>query len=295
MLYRFVDEQKAEFQVGLLCKVCEIPRSSYNDWVKRSAQGPTEAELCDAYLVNSIFDLHVESKSTYGSPRMTPALRTKGYCVNHKRVERLMREANIVGLTPKRRLKTTISSDAGKVPDLVNRNFVNDGPDLSWCGDITYIRTWEGWLYLATVIDLGSRRVLGWSMAEHMKTTLVTDALTAGLGTRGGTVKDVIFHSDRGTQYTSDEFAKFCGANGISRSVGRTGVCWDNAAAESFFASLKKELVHRRTFKTRAEARLAIMAWIEGWYNTRRLHSTLGYLSPIQWEQEHQLKLAVDA
>ncbi|MGH7511065.1 MAG: IS3 family transposase [Gemmatimonadales bacterium] len=155
-----------------------------------------------------------------------------------------------------------------------------------WAGDITYIPTWEGFLYLAAVEDLGSRRILGVSMASHMRAELVCDALGEACGLRGGDVAGSIFHSDKGAQYTSGNFADLCEDYGIARSVGRTGICWDNAAIESWFATLKKELVYRRTFRTRAEARLAIRAWI-AWYNTRRTHSTLSYLTPTEWEDNH--------
>jgi transposase InsO family protein len=157
-----------------------------------------------------------------------------------------------------------------------------------WCGDISYIPTWEGFLYLSFVEDLASRRILGLSMANHMRAGLVCDALTEAIGIRGGEVTGVVFHSDRGTQYTSGEFAELCEEYGVAQSVGRTGVCWDNAPAESFLATLKKELVHRRTFRTRAEARLAIRHWIEAWYNRRRLSSVLGYQSPIEWEDHYR-------
>jgi transposase InsO family protein len=170
----------------------------------------------------------------------------------------------------------------------VQRDFTPDAPDVTWCGDISYINTWEGFLYLSFVEDLASRRILGLSMASHMRAELVGDALSEAAGTRGGNVAGVVFHSDRGTQYTSNEFAELCASHGVSQSVGRTGVCWDNAPAESFLATLKKELVHRRTFRTRAEARLVIRHWIESWYNRRRLSSVLGYLSPIEWENHYR-------
>jgi transposase InsO family protein len=246
------------------------------------------AEIEEAQLVALMREIHAESDSTYGQPRMTPALWHRGYCVNHKRVERLMREHGIRGHVPKRRVVTTVQAeDADNVTDLVNRDFVKPKPDIAWCGDISYIRTWEGWLYLATVIDLGSRRVIGYAMADHMRTELIEDALKMAVKTRGlNRMDNVIFHSDKGSQYTSADFAKTCALLGILRSVGRKATCYDNAVAESFFATLKKELVYRRIFMTRAQGRRQIFEWIEGWYNTRRLHSTLGYLSPIAWEQQ---------
>jgi putative transposase len=294
-LYRFVDRQKAEYPVTIVCAVAGVPRASYYEWRMRMAAGPSQRETDEAALVASIQRIHRTSNGTYGEPRMVPALRKEGKCVNHKRVERLMHLHKIVGVTPKRHVRTTIpAGDVSILPDLLKRVFSQHEPDLAWCGDITYIRTWEGWLYLATVIDLGSRRVVGLSMASHMRTELITDALKAAVWTRGG-VAAAIFHSDRGSQYTSADFAAECARHGIKRSAGRTGVCWDNAAAESFFATLKKELVHRQTFRTRQDARLAIFAWIEGWYNRQRLHSAIDYMTPIEWEQTHQLQLAATA
>ena len=161
--------------------------------------------------------------------------------------------------------------------------------DIAWCGDISYIRTWEGWLYLATVIDLGSRRVIGYSMAEHMRTEIVENALKMAVATRGvSKMPNVIFHSDKGSQYTGEDFAKTSTSLGVIRSTGAVATCFDNAVAESFFATLKKELIYRTVFMTRAAARQRIFEWIEGWYNSRRLHSTLGYVSPIEWELQQQ-------
>jgi transposase InsO family protein len=199
-----------------------------------------------------------------------------------------MRIHDIVGHTPKKRRITTIRGGEHRIPDRVQRDFTPEAPDVTWCGDISYISTWEGFLYLSFVEDLASRRILGLSMANHMRAELVGNTLTEAVGTRGGNVTGVVFHSDRGTQYTSAEVAELSAQYGILQSVGRTGVCWDNAPAESFLATLKKELVHRRVFRTRAEARLAIRHWIEAWYNRRRLSSVLGYQSPIEWENNYR-------
>ena len=164
------------------------------------------------------------------------------------------------------------------------RDFNPTAPDVTWAGDITYVRTWEGWLFCATVIDLYSRRVIGWALADHLRASLVGDALEMAVATRGGHVDGVIFHSDRGCQYTSSEFAQLCEHHQVVQSMGATGICWDNAAAESFFATLKRELVHRHTWATRAHAKRAIVRWIEGWYNPRRLHSSIDYLTPNEKE-----------
>ena len=194
----------------------------------------------------------------------------------------------MVRSTPKKHRVTTTPDGEHRIPDRVQGDFTPEQLDVTWCGDISYIRTWEGFLYFGFVEDLASRRILGMSMADHMRTKLVSDALAEAVGTRGGDVTGVVMHSDRGTQYTSGEFAELCQRHGILQSVGRTGVCWDNAPAESFLATLKKELVHRRVFRTRAEARLAIRHWIESWYNRRRLHSVLGGQSPIEWENNYR-------
>jgi transposase InsO family protein len=215
-------------------------------------------------------------------------LRRCGWRTNHKRVERLMRAHGIVGWRPRRRRSLT-KPDAGAAPapDLLGRLFDPDRPDVAWCGDITYIPTEEGWLYLASVIDLASRHLVGWSMSTHHDAALVVAALDAAAATRGVKRPDgTIFHSDRGAEYSSAACIAACARLGLRRSMSRTGSCLDNAVAESWFASLKVELVHRAHYRTRAEARTAIFAWI-AWYNRFRLHSTRGYLPPIEWEQHH--------
>jgi transposase InsO family protein len=289
MLYRFVDEQKAAgFLVERICEIAGVSRSAYYGWKAHRDGIPTVAELAERRLVKEIKQIHKDSDGTYGSPRVTVELHNRGFAVNHKRTERLMRIHDIVGYTPKKRRVTTIGDGEHRIPDRVQRDFIPAAPDVTWCGDISYISTWEGFLYLGFVEDLASRRILGLSMASHMRAELVGDALTEAVGVRGGDVAGVVFHSDRGTQYTSTEFAELCDQHRILQSVGRTGVCWDNAPAESFLATLKKELIYRRTFRTRAEARLAIRHWIEAWYNRRRLSSVLGYLSPIEWEDHYR-------
>jgi putative transposase len=220
---------------------------------------------------------------------MTAELRRRGRNVNHKRVERLMARLGLAGHRPRRRRNLTVADRAAApVPDLIGGVFSLPRPDVGWVGDITYIPTGEGWLYLATVLDLASRRVVGWSMGEHHDAALVTDALRAAVAARGRARMDgTIFHSDRGGEYTSSDFARACEALGVRRSVGRTGICFDNAAAESFLASLKVERVNRRCYTTRAEARLDVFVWINR-YNTRRLHSAIRYTPPVEWEHHHQ-------
>lgn len=287
--YRFVDSQKADgFPVAAACRAAGVSTSAYYDWRQAQDSEPSPAQQAEADLVTEIRTVHEASGRTYGSPRVHAQLRRQGWVVNHKRVERLMRVHDLVGVNPRKRVRTTVPADQPEpAPDLLRRDFTPGLPDQRWVGDITYIPTDEGWLYLAAVLDVGSRRVLGYAMADHLRTELVTDCLDTAVDLRGGDVSGVIFHSDRGCQYTSTQFAQHCAKLGIRRSLGRTGICWDNAVMESFFGALKRELVHRHRFTTRAQARRAIFAWIQSWYNRRRLHSALGYASPEHWEWHH--------
>lgn len=286
--YRWVDSRRVEgFLVTLACAVAGVSTSAFYAWLSAMRTGPSPAQLGEAYLINEIIDLHRGSDGAYGVPRIARELRRAGWRVNHKRVERLMREHSIVGVHKRRGVRTTIpAEDNPPIPDLIGRGFDPGRPDVAWCGDITYIHTGEGWLYLASVLDLGSRRLLGYSMAAHMRTELVTSALDMAVAARDGNVDGVICHGDRGSQYTSADYRDRLAQLGMRQSVGRTGVCWDNAVAEAFWSSLKRELVHRYQFATRADARRAIFAWIN-WYNRSRLHSTLGYQPPIEWEQHY--------
>ena len=287
--YRCVAARKAEgFAVTHACDAAEVSRSAFYDWAAQP-DGPTQAEVDEAYLIDEIVDIHRTSGGTYGQPRVTPELARRGWVANHKRVERLMADNGIVGHHPrKRRSLTKPDEGAPPLPDLVGRLFDPDEPDHTWVGDITYVPTGEGWLYLASVIDLASRRLIGWSMGDRHDSSLVADALTAAVGARGvARMVGTIFHSDRGAEYTAADYRALCRQLGVAQSVGRTGSCLDNAVAESFFARLKVELVHRQTFATRDQARRAIFRWI-AFYNHRRLHSTLDYLPPIEWELAHQ-------
>lgn len=270
--------------------MAQVSTSAFYEWLAAGRHGPTPAELNEAYLLNAIIDIHRGSGGTYGVARVAAALRRAGWPVNRKRVERLMRENNVVGLHQRRGVRTTIPAETvPPVPDLLGRGFSPGQPDVAWCADITYLRTGEGWLFLASVLDLGSRRLWGYSMADHMRTELVAGALDMAVAARGGPagVDEVIFHSDRGSQYLSAAYQQQLAELGIRQSVGRTGVCWDNSVAEAFWSSLKRELLHRRPFVTRADARRAIFAWING-YNRARLHSTLAYPSPLEWEQRYR-------
>ena len=286
MIYTFIAEEKANpdcvWSIAEMCRVLEVSRSGFYDWESRP---PSVRELSDRQLAVEIEAIWECSARTYGAPRVHAWLHKQGFNPSCKRVARIMRVQGFEGESGRAKVRTTIiDRTATAATDRVKRDFNPAAPNVTWCGDITYLATGEGWLYLATVIDLFSRRVIGWSLTEHMRSSLVVDALATAVATRGGLVDGVIFHSDRGSQYTSGEFGQFCDRHGVLRSMGATGVCFDNAAAESFFASLKRELAHRQRWATRDEARHAVIRWIEGWFNSRRLHSTLSYSSPIDYE-----------
>jgi putative transposase len=291
--YRCVDDQKAAgFPVTAACDAAGVSTSGYYDWCAREAAGPTERELAEAELVELMRAIYEAAEGNYGVPRMHHELRKAGLVINKKRVHRLMRRHGMAGRHHRRRCRTTFPGPDGYViPDLIGRRFDPGAPDVAWCQDITYIPTQEGWLFLASVLDLGSRHLLGYSMAEHMRTELVLDALEMAVAARGGdhAVQGVIVHADRGSQYTSNDYLDFCldQKRQLRPSVGRTGVCWDNAVAESFWQSLKREAIQGRVFATRAEARRAIFRWIN-WYNTTRLHSSLDYVPPLEWEQQYR-------
>jgi putative transposase len=288
--YRCVDAQKAAgFPVVAACRAAGVSASAFYAWATRCQHGPRPAEHAQAELVAEICSIHADFAGTYGSPRGTHELRRRGWRVNHKQVERLMAAHGIVGHRPRRRRGLTKADGAAPpAPDLLGRLFDPDRIDMAWCGDVTFIPTDQGWLYLASVLDLASRHLLGWSMGERHDAGLVTDALQAAVATRGRSRMDsTIFHTDRGSEYTSAACIDVCERLGLRRSMGRTGSCLDNAVAESWFATLKVELVDRCHYRTRAEARASIFRWI-AWYNLRRLHSTNDYLPPVDWERQHR-------
>jgi putative transposase len=287
--YRCVDNQKAAgFPVTKACEVAGVSTSGFYDWCNRTAAEPTAREIAEAELVALIREIFDVAEGNYGVPRIHRELRDGGVVVNIKRVRRLMRLHGMAGRCIRRRCRTTFPGPDGyTIPDLVGRAFTPGRPDWAWCQDITYIATGEGWLYLASVIDIGSRRMLGYSMADHMRTELVIDALDMAIAARGGDVAGVIAHADRGSQYTSNDYLDHCQRHQLRPSVGRTGVCWDNSVAESFWASLKRECLQGRLFATRAEARRKIFTWIN-WYNSKRLHSSLDHTPPTRWEQNYR-------
>ena len=285
-IYSFIAEEQANnsiWHVTEMCRVLEVSRSGFYDWQSRPV---SQRELNDRQLAVEIEAIWECSDRTYGAPRVHRWLLKQGFVVGHNRVARIMAVNGWEGETGRRKVRTTIvDRGATAATDRVKRGFNPTVPDSVWCGDITYLRTGEGWLFLATVIDLYSRRVIGWSLAGHMRTELVADALKMAVAARGGTVAaGVVFHSDRGSQYTSADFGELCDSHGVLQSMGATGVCWDNAAAESFFGTLKREHANRRRWATCADARRDLIRWIEGWYNQRRLHSTIDYNSPVEFE-----------
>lgn len=294
-VYSFIAEEKADpdspWSVAEMCRVLEVSRSGFYDWEART---PSRHELDDRLLAEEIEAIWECSARTYGAPRVHAWLHRQGYRVARKRVARIMRERGWCGQMGRIRVRTTRRDRAAApAPDLVDRRLDPDAPDRLWAGDVTYLRTGQGWLYLATVIDLYSRRVIGWALADHLRADLVCDALSMAVATRGGHVDGVVFHSDRGCQYTSRRFRSLCARLGVAQSMGATGVCWDNSPSEAFFATLKRELVHRHTWPTRRSIRMAVVRWIEGWYNARRLHSSNRYRSPIEKETDFsQLRLA---
>lgn len=294
--YRFISEHADQYKVKRLCRVLGVGRSGYNTWVKAAAARAAR-QAADAQLAGQIRAAHADSRGTYGVRRIHAELAEQRQIegagpVNHKRIERVMREQRIAGRHRRRRVATTVPAPAaGRVPDLVERDFAASGPDQKWCGDITYVPVGEsGFVYFATVIDLYSGRLVGWSVAEHMRAELVHSALAAAVAARGGDVDGVIFHTDRGSQYTSFLVAEYCRDQGIRRSMGRRGVCWDNAAAESFFSTFKLETLHdleTRRFADVAQARREIFRWV-AFYNHRRRHSRADYLSPVDYENRYR-------
>lgn len=283
-LWPFIEvEEAGQHSVKRACELLEVSRAAYYEQRKHV---PCARALSDAELTERIKKINAESKGTYGAPRIHAQLRRDGVRCGKKRVARLMVRAGLAGRCRRRWRKTTIADPnaEARVVDLIGRIFGPDTKlDTRWCGDITYIPTWEGWAYLATVIDVASRRVVGWALADHMRTDLVADALRMACIQRRPPV-GVIFHSDRGCQYTGGEYAALAADLGVRLSLGRKGECWDNAVSESWFATFKNELIDTRPWPTLAGLRPAVFDYIEGWYNTRRLHSSLSYCSPAEYE-----------
>ena len=294
MVFRFIDAEKGNFDVAVMCRVLGVSRSGYYAWARRP---PSERTLANATLVEEIRRVHAESDGTYGSRRVHAELRREGHEVNHKRIERLMRVERIQGayVPPKRRRNAdcALGVDGVKVwPDLVKRDFQPTAPNQLWCSDLKQIPTGEGVLHLASVLDCFSRRIVGWAMGPVADAPLVARALEMAVSQRRPG-EGIIHHADRGCQYTAVTFGAACRAHGVTQSNSRKGSPHDNAAKESFFASLEKERLRRRTYATHEQARSSIFQYIEEFYNRRRLHSTLGYRSPDELERDHHLTLVV--
>jgi putative transposase len=286
MRFRLIEAERAQHSVSLLCNVVGVTRAGFYAWRRRpvSARELRDRELCE--LIRKAFSA---SRETYGAPRIQAELQdVNGVRVSRKRVARLMHRLGIEGVSRrgKRPLTTKRAEAAPAASDLVRRRFQAPGPDRLWVADITYVPTWEGYLFLASVLDAWSRRCVGWSMRNDLRAELVLDALGMAV-TRRRPERGLIHHSDRGSQYTSLGFGKTLTDAGILQSIGRRGDAFDNAVAESFFATLETELFDRRTFKNRDQARLEIFDFIEGFYNPHRRHSALGYLSPERFEAKH--------
>jgi len=281
-VFAFIAAEKANYPISLMCRVLQVNRTSFHDWERHP---PSDRELYDAFLLEKIRKIHAASGGTYGAPRIHAELRLEhGIRVGRKRVERLMAKAGLEGIPVPRKARTTVRVAGVRVaPDLVERDFNPTAPDRLWCADITYLPTWEGWLYLASVIDCFSRMIVGWCMLSHMRLELVERALEMAVARRRPE-PGLVHHSDHGSQYTAVIFGQRCEQLEIDVSMGSIGDCYDNAVCEAFHATLKREFVHRRPWPTRAELKTGVFAYIEAFYNTRRRHSTLNHHSPLQFE-----------
>jgi putative transposase len=283
--YLFIQQHQGQFSLSALCRVMVVALSGYYAWKKRQ---PCAQEQQNAVLTEQIQEVFAESDQTYGSPRIYHELKAQGIACSEKRIARLMRLSHLYAVTSKRFVVTNDSNHALPIAEnLLDREFTVQTPNARWAADITYIHTGEGWLYLAVVLDLFSRRVVGWAMGETLERSLVLCALDMALTGRKPAA-GLLCHSDRGSQYASGDYQQALQKAGATCIMSRKGNCWDNAPTESFFATLKRELVHRTRFATRQEARTAVFAWIETWYNRKRRHSTLGYLSPEAFERQYQ-------
>lgn len=284
-----IQAEKANFTVRMMCRCLDVSPSGYYAWVDRE---PSERERQNAALSTAIKEIFEASRRTYGSPRVHAELVERGHDVDIKRVAKLMAELGLAARRKPKFRKTTDSNHGLPVAaNVLDRNFTTEEPDRVWVADITYIWTVEGWMYLAVIIDLFSRRVVGWAMADHMRTELVLEALDAALGSRRPCDVGLLFHSDQGSQYAATDYQAALRSAGITCSMSRRANCWDNAVAESFFATLKTELVHDVLFTTKAAARIVIAEWIEVFYNGKRRHSAIGHISPAAYERRYYTQL----
>ena len=282
--------EKNNFTITRMVRLLEVSRSGYYAWIDRA---PSPSAIRRVHIEQKVAFFHDDSDEVYGAPRILADLRADGEIISRKTVATTMKRLGLVGICPKKWKTTTIIDHADAYPvDAVKRTWDTGVLNQVWVGDITYLRTsWEGWVYLATVIDAHSRRVIGWAIADHMRTDLIQDALMMAMVLRGDRVATVIFHSDRGTQYASAQITKFATEHGITRSMGYTGICWD-CQAESFFATSKTEFYYRRVWPTRARAIQGVAAWIEDRYNRRRRHSSIGHVTPVDFEMQYSSQAA---
>lgn len=283
MTFRLIEAERAEHSISRLCKVLGVSRVGFYAWRTRP---PSARALRDAELERLIAAVFAESRQTYGAPRVQAELQARGVRVGKKRIARLMRRLELEGVSRrgKRRHATTPGPAAPPAPDLVKRRFAAERPDQLWLADITYLPTYEGWLFLAVVMDVCSRKIVGWAMREDLKADLVVDALGMAVARRRPR-PGLVHHSDRGSQYTSLAFGRTLRESGLVASMGRRGDAYDNAPVESVISTIKNELVNRSRFTTRDQARLAVFDYIETFYNPRRPHSALGHLSPDDYER----------
>jgi len=282
-----VSANRAAFPIATMCRELCISPSGYYAWTARS---PSRRARSNAALTRTVRTIHAVSRGLYGAPRVHAELAAQGIPASKNRVARLMRNASIIGVSRRKFVVTTVRDGGRQAPDLVGRTFTADAPNVLWVADITYVPTWAGFVYLAVVLDVFSRRIVGWSMSTTLHTGVVLDALSMALTVRRP--RDVIHHSDQGSQYTSIAFGNRCREAGVRPSMGSIGDCYDNAMAESFFATLQCELLDRSRFETHAQARNAVFEFIEGFYNPRRRHSSIDYLSPAEFERRHRERVA---
>jgi putative transposase len=281
-----IEAEKATYTVKRMCNLLEVSRSGFYKWRKNRDATPSPAQQRRVELDAKVAAFHKASDGVYGAPRILADLRADGETVSRKTVAASLRRQGLAGISPRTfaPATTVVDLDAAVPKDLVERGFDTGEPDRVWTSDITYLRTGEGWLYLCAVRDGCSRRVIGWAVDDHMRTDLVESAVAMAVAMRGELADRVILHADRGCQYTSTQLARFARKHNLVRSVGRTGVCWDNAAAESFWATMKVEFYDRYLWSTKAAAKLAVGDWIERVYNRRRRHSALGMTPPVEYE-----------
>lgn len=288
-MYRVIEAEKANFTITRMTSLLEISRSGFYKWRATQAAGPTPAQQRRAAIDVKVKAFYDASDQVYGAPRILADLREDGEVISRKTVAAAMRRQQLAGISPRQftPVTTVVDLDAHRPKDLVDRRFDRGELDKVWTSDITYLATDEGWLYLCAVRDGCSRRVLGWAVEDHMRTDLVESALSMAVAMRSVLPERVILHADRGTQYTSGQLARFARRHDIAQSVGRTGVCWDNAQAESFWSTMKSEFYNRYTWPTKKAARIAVGDWIERVYNRRRRHSKIGMISPVEFENRH--------